>query len=194
MTSRAEYRLNLRQDNADLRLREKGYNIGLVSRENYDKFLKKKTMIEDEIERIKKLNIYPDETTNNMLESLGSNKIEKVYKASELLKRNEVKYKDIISLDKNSPELPKSVCEEVEIQIKYEGYIKLQQEQIDEFKKLEEKKLSPEINYSEIKGLCLEARQKLDKQKPTSVGQASRISGVSPSDISVLLIYLSQHK
>ena len=194
MTSRSEYRLNLRQDNADLRLREKGYNLGLVSKENYEKFLDKKNKIENEIERISKLNIYPTDETNSLLISLGTNPIDKVYKASELLKRNEVKYEDIIKLDKDAPNLPKSVREEVEIQIKYEGYIKLQKEQIEEFKKLEEKKLSQEIIYSDIKGLSLEARQKLDKQKPTSIGQASRISGVSPSDISVLLIYLNQNK
>ncbi len=194
MTSRAEYRLNLRQDNADLRLREKGYSIGLVSHENYIKFLNKKKMIEDEVKRIKALNIYPTDETNSMLEKLGSNKIDKVYKASELLKRNEVTYEAIISLDKSSVDLPKQVKDEVEIQIKYEGYIKLQKEQIEEFKKLEQRKLSENINYSSIKGLSLEARQKLDKQKPLSIGQASRISGVSPSDISVLLIYLNQNK
>ena len=194
MTSRSEYRLNLRQDNADLRLREKGYKLGLVSEESYNKFLDKKSKIENEIDRISKLNIYPNDETNSLLESLGTNPIEKVYKASELLKRNEVKYDDIIKLDKDAPILPKYVKEEVEIQIKYEGYIKLQREQINEFKKLEGKKLSQDIIYSNIKGLSLEARQKLDKQKPTSIGQASRISGVSPSDISVLLIYLNQNK
>lgn len=194
MTSRAEYRLNLRQDNADLRLREKGYKLGLVSRENYERFLVKKEKIEKEIERIKNLNIYPTDETNNLLEKIGSNKIDKVYKASELLKRNEVKYEHIMLLDKNYPDLSKAIREEVEIQIKYEGYIKLQKQQIEEFKKLEEKKLPNDIIYSNIKGLSLEARQKLDKQKPTSIGQASRISGVSPSDISVLLIYLSMKK
>ena len=194
MTSRAEYRLNLRQDNADLRLREKGYNIGLVSRENYQKFIEKRDKINNEIERIKNLNIYPNEETNNLLEKLGSNKIEKVYKASELLKRNGVTYNELIKLDKSAPDLSNAIKEEVEIQIKYEGYIKLQKEQIENFKKLEQKKLSQDIIYSNIKGLSLEARQKLDKQKPTSIGQASRISGVSPSDISVLLIYLNQNK
>lgn len=194
MTSRAEYRLHLRQDNADLRLREKGYNIGLVSEEVYNKFLDKKEKIEKEIERIRNLNIYPTTETNSILASLGTNPIDKVYKASELLKRNEVKYENIIEMDGNDVNLPKAVKEEVEIQIKYEGYIKLQKEQIDEFKKLEERKLSQDIIYSDIKGLSLEARQKLDKQKPTSIGQASRISGISPSDISVLLIYLNQNK
>lgn len=194
MTSRAEYRLNLRQDNADLRLREKAYNIGLISQEKYDKFLVKKNMIENEIERLRKLNIYPTESTNELFKKLGSSEINTCYKASDLLKRSEISYNDLMILDIEKPELTKDIKEQVEIQLKYEGYIKLQLEQIEEFKKLENKKLSQDIKYSEIKGLCLEARQKLDKQKPLSVGQASRISGVSPADISVLLIYLNQIK
>lgn len=192
MTSRAEYRLTLRQDNADLRLREYGYKIGLISQEKYEKFLCKKELINNEIDRIKKLNIYPNETTNAVLEGLGSNIIDKVYKASDLLKRTEVKYEDIIKMSDINQNLSKDVTEQVEIHIKYEGYIKLQLEQIQEFKELENKKLKTEIKYSEIKGLSLEARQKLDRQKPISIGQASRISGVSPADISVLLIYLNQ--
>lgn len=194
MTSRAEYRLNLRQDNADLRLREKGYKLGLISQEKYDKFLYKKDMIECETERLKKLNIYPNEETNELLRNLGSSEISTCYRASELLKRSEIKYNDLMSLDIEKSNLSRDITEQVEIQLKYEGYIKLQSDQIEEFKKLESKKLSEDINYSEIKGLCLEARQKLDKQKPLSVGQASRISGVSPADISVLLIYLNQVK
>jgi len=194
MTSRAEYRLTLRQDNADLRLREKGYNIGLISQEIYDKFVIKKDLIECEIERLKKLNIYPTEETNELFRKLGSSEIEVCHRASDLLKRSELSYNDLMVLDKEKPNLSKDVTEQVEIHLKYEGYIKLQLSQIEEFKKLENKKLSNDINYSEIKGLCLEARQKLDKQKPLSVGQASRISGVSPADISVLLIYLNQMK
>jgi tRNA uridine 5-carboxymethylaminomethyl modification enzyme len=192
MTSRAEYRLNLRQDNADLRLMEKGFNLGLISQEKYDKFLTKKEKVENEINRLKKLNIFDNIKTNELLKSLGSSEIDKCYKASDLLKRSEISYDDLMTLDSSKPELSKDITEQVEIQLKYEGYIKLQLEQIHEFKKLESKKLSADINYSEIKGLCLEARQKLDKQKPISVGQASRISGVSPADISVLLIYLNQ--
>lgn len=194
MTSRAEYRLTLRQDNADLRLREKGYNIGLISQEKYDKFLEKKAKIEQEIARLEKLNIYPTEETNELFRKLGSSEINACYKANDLIKRSEITYNDLLTLDKNKPELSRDITEQVEIHLKYEGYIKLQQEQIDEFKKLESKKLPQDINYSEIMGLCLEARQKLDKQKPLSVGQASRISGVSPADISVLLIYLNQMK
>jgi tRNA uridine 5-carboxymethylaminomethyl modification enzyme len=194
MTSRAEYRLTLRQDNADLRLREKGYNIGLISQEIYDKFVIKKNLIECEIERLKKLNIYPTEETNELFRKLGSSEIDVCHRASDLLKRSEVSYNDLMVLDKEKPFLSRDVTEQVEIHLKYEGYIKLQLSQIEEFKKLENKKLTNDINYSEIKGLCLEARQKLDKQKPLSVGQASRISGVSPADISVLLIYLNQMK
>lgn len=194
MTSRAEYRLTLRQDNADLRLREKGYKIGLISHEKYNKFLDKKQKIVDEIKRLEKLNIYPTEETNKLFRELGSSEITSCYKASDLLKRSEISYKDLMKLDANKPNLNKEITSQVEIQLKYEGYIKLQQEQIDEFKKLENKKLPENIKYSEIKGLCLEARQKLDKKKPLSVGQASRISGVSPADISVLLIYLNQMK
>ena len=193
MTSRAEYRLALRQDNADLRLTEKGYKVGLVSEESYKKFVHKKNLIRMEVERIKATPVRPCTQVNDLLESLGSSPLTTGCKLSDLLKRSELNYKNLAPIDKRRKELPRSVAEEAEIQIKYEGYIKLQQEQIEEFKQLENKKLSPDIDYNDIKGLCLEARQKLNKQKPLSVGQASRISGVSPADISVLLIYLSQH-
>lgn len=194
MTSRSEYRLMLRQDNADLRLTEIGYNIGLVSRERYDKFLNKKKSIEEEIERLRNTIIKPTEEINKMLENLNSSTISSGVKLSDLLKRSEFNYNNLENIDINRPDLLDSVKEEAEIEIKYEGYIKLQLEQIEEFKKLENKKLSENIDYENIKGLSLEARQKLNKQKPLSVGQASRISGVSPADISVLLIYLSQNK
>ena len=194
MTSRSEYRLMLRQDNADLRLTEKGYKVGLVKEEKYNKFLEKKQAIEKEIERIKNVKISPNSENNKVLEKLGSSKLEVGVKLSDLLKRTELNYDNTKLLDKNRIELPLSVQEQVEIQIKYEGYIKLQLEQINAFKKLEVKKLSTDIDYEQIKGLSLEARQKLNKQKPTSIGQASRISGVSPSDISVLLIYINQLK
>ena len=194
MTSRAEYRLMLRQDNADIRLTPKGYEVGLISKERYDKFLNKKEMIKNEVERLQNTIIKPSEKVNNILEELNSSKISTGIRLSELLKRSELNYENIAPLDLKREELPDSVKEEAEIQIKYEGYIKLQLEQIDEFKKLENKKLSPEIDYDKINGLCLEARQKLNKQKPLSIGQASRISGVSPADISVLMIYLSQNK
>ena len=194
MTSRSEYRLTLRQDNADLRLTEKGYNIGLISKERYERFLQKKKMIEDEITRLENTRIKPSTKVNNLLKSLNSSELETGVKLSDLIKRSELSYISLKEIDEERPVLPDSVIEEVEIAIKYEGYIKLQLEQIEEFKKLEEKKLSAEIDYENIKGLSLEARQKLNKQKPLSVGQASRISGVSPADISVLLIYLSQNK
>ena len=194
MTSRSEYRLMLRQDNADLRLTEIGYDIGLISRERYDKFQIKKNSIKNEVERLKTTVIKPTDEVNKVLESLGSSPISTGIKLSELLKRSELNYENLSSIDTDRPNLPDSVIEEAEIEIKYEGYIKLQLEQIEEFKKLENKKLDEDIDYEKILGLSLEARQKLNKMKPTSVGQASRISGVSPADISVLLIYLSQNK
>ena len=194
MTSRAEYRLALRQDNADLRLTEKGYKVGLVTEERYNKFLEKKEQIRKEVERIRQTAVRPSDELNEILKAHDSSPLTTGCKLADLIKRSELNYEILAPVDKRRKELPKSVVEEAEIQIKYEGYIKLQQEQIDEFKQLENKKLSPDIDYNDIKGLCLEARQKLNKQKPLSVGQASRISGVSPADISVLLIYLSQNK
>ena len=193
MTSRAEYRLALRQDNADLRLTEKGYKVGLISKERFDKFLQKKDAIRKEIERIRATAVRPTEEVNELLVNLGSSPLNTGCKLADLLKRSELNYNNLAPIDKKRKPLPRSVVEEAEIQIKYEGYIKLQQEQIDEFKQLENKKLRQDIDYNDIKGLCLEARQKLNKQKPLSVGQASRISGVSPADISVLLIYLNQN-
>ena len=193
MTSRSEYRLMLRQDNADLRLTDIGYDIGLISCERYEKFIDKKKMIEKEIERLKSQKIKPSKETNEFLRKLNSSEIQSGVRLSDLLKRSELNYENLKPLDLKRPLLPDSVAEEAEIAIKYEGYIKLQLEQIEEFKKLENKKLTDTIDYEMIKGLSLEARQKLNKQKPLSVGQASRISGVSPADISVLLIYLSQN-
>ncbi len=192
MTSRSEYRLMLRQDNADLRLTEKGYKVGLIDEERYNKFLEKKALIEQELARVKATVIKADEQTNKILTENESSNITRGTRLSELLKRTEITYNMLQPVDPTRLSLPKSVVEQVEIQVKYEGYIKLQQEQIDRFKKLEEKKLSSDIDYEQIKGLSLEARQKLNKQKPSSVGQASRISGVSPADISVLLIYIAQ--
>ena len=194
MTSRAEYRLLLRQDNADLRLMEIGHDVGLISDERYNKFLIKKQNIENEIERLKNTVVKPNEIVNNFLESHGTTKLSTGSKLSELLKRTEIRYKDLSEIDDNMPNLSPHEKEEVEIQIKYEGYIKIEEEQVQKFKKMEDKKLSDDIDYSSIKGLSLEARQKLDKIKPLSIGQASRISGVSPSDINVLLIYLQLKK
>lgn len=194
MTSRAEYRLLLRQDNADLRLTELGHEVGLISDERYEKFLNKKRNIENEIERIKKLTIKPTEQVNKLLEENNSSQIKAGVKLADLLKRTELSYEKLSEIDPERPELFKAEAQEVEIQVKYEGYIKMQEEQVKKFKKLEDKKLSEDINYDDIKGLRIEARQKLNKVKPLSIGQASRISGVSPADVSVLLIYLEQQK
>ena len=194
MTSRAEYRLLLRQDNADLRLTQLGYEIGLISKQRYDMFLKKKENINLEIKRIKETKIKPEEKVNKFLRKYNSSEIKVGVKLSDLLKRTELTYTQLYEIDKNRPILTKEETEQVEIQIKYEGYIKIQNEQVERFKKLENKKIMYNINYEGIKGISLEARQKLAKFKPTSIGQASRISGVSPADISVLLIYLEQLK
>ena len=190
MTSRAEYRLLLRQDNADLRLTEIGHNIGLISDERFEKFLIKKKNIEKEVERLKNTIVKPTEEVNRFLENHNTTPLSTGSKLSELLKRTEISYKDLAEIDCDRPVLSIQEREEVEIQIKYEGYIKMEEEQVEKFKKMENKKLDENIDYSSIKGLSLEARQKLDKIKPTSIGQASRISGVSPADINVLLIYL----
>ena len=190
MTSRAEYRLLLRQDNADLRLTEYGHEIGLISDERYNKFLKKKREIEEEIERLKKTNVKPNAENNAFLKKYGTTEITAGVKLAELLKRTELTYEILGEIDKNRPELDRQVREEVEIMVKYEGYIEMQKRQVEGFKKLEKKLLPEDIDYNEIKGIRLEARQKLNKYKPYSLGQASRISDVSPADISVLLIYL----
>ena len=194
MTSRAEYRLLLRQDNADLRLTEIGYDVGLISKERYEKFLEKKRKIEKEIDRVEKTVIKPTETVNEFLEKNNSSKISSGVKLADLLRRTELNYELLKEIDENRGEIPEDVAEEVEIEVKYKGYIKLQQNQVEKFKKLESKKLPEDINYESIKGLRLEARQKLNQIRPSSVGQASRISGVSPADISVLLIFLEQQR
>ncbi len=194
MTSRAEYRLLLRQDNADLRLTEIGHSVGLISDDRYNNFLIKKENIDNEIKRIKSVIIKPNEKVNKLLKSLNSSEISTGIKLADLLKRTELTYDNLKGIDENRPELSAVERKQVEIQIKYEGYIRLQEAQVEKFKKLEKKKLSAEIDYNDIKGLRIEARQKLNKIKPSSVGQASRISGVSPADISVLLIYLEQNK
>ena len=192
MTSRAEYRLLLRQDNADLRLTKIGHDVGLISDERYERFLKKKENIEKEIERLRKLTVKPDKNVNDFLKNKGTSELTTGTKMAELLKRTEIKYEDLKEIDSDTPELTKQEKEEVEIQIKYEGYIKLQEAQVEKFKKLEEKILPEELDYEKIKGISLEGRQKLNKFKPHSIGQASRISGISPADISVLLVYLKQ--
>ncbi len=193
MTSRAEYRLVLRQDNADLRLTEKGYQIGLVTEERYRRFQERKKLIEEEMDRLKKTNIKPNDA-NDFLERYNSAKIKSSISLFDLLKRPEMTYELLGEIDSKRPEVRRDIAIQCEIQIKYEGYISKQLRQIDQFKKLEKKRLYPSIDYSKIEGLRLEAREKLDKIKPLSVGQASRISGVSPADISVLLVYLEQQR
>ena len=194
MTSRSEYRLLLRQDNADLRLTPIGYKTGLISEERYKKFEEKRRLINEEIERIKKVNIPPSEKVNRFLESKGSTTIKTGVKLVDLLKRPELDYDSLGEIDEGRPSLSHAVREQVSISVKYEGYIRKQLEQVEQFKKLERRRLDKKIDYDEIKGLRVEARQKLNKIKPESVGQASRISGVSPADISVLLIYLEQQR
>jgi len=190
MTSRSEYRLLLRQDNADLRLTKYGYEIGLISEERYQKFLAKAEAIEKETERLKKLVFPPSKTVLKILEEAGSTPISTGVHADELLKRPEITYDILAEADIDRPHLSRDICEQVEITIKYEGYINRQRAQAEQFAKLENKRLPQDIDYSKIDGLRLEARQKLDKIRPVSLGQASRISGVSPADIAVLLIYL----
>ena len=190
MTSRAEYRLLLRQDNADLRLCDIGHRVGLISDKRYNEFLIKKQNIEKEIERLKNTIIKPTKEVNDFLLKFNTSPLTTGIKLADLLKRPELDYAKLAEIDSERPILSKREAEEVGIQVKYAGYINLEKEQVEKFKKLEYKKLPENIDYEDIKGLRLEARQKLNKVKPASVGQASRISGVSPADISVLLIYL----
>ena len=194
MTSRAEYRLLLRQDNADMRLTEIGHEVGLISEERYNKFLEKKRKIMEEKERLETTIIKPSDDVNKFLESHGTARLNGGAKLSELLKRTELTYAVLAEIDKDRPELPDDVKEEVEIVVKYEGYIKMQEAQVESFKKLEKKLIPDDVNYDDVKGIRIEARQKLSKIRPYSIGQASRISGVSPADISVLLVYLEQRK
>ena len=190
MTSRAEYRLLLRQDNADLRLTELGHKIGLVSEERYRKFIIRKENIENEIERIKKLKITNKKEVNDFLIGLGSSELKKAISLYELLQRPEINYEIVSELDPQRPTLPDDVVEQINILTKYEGYIQSQLEQVAQFRKFEKKLLPNDIDYNNIGGLRREAAQKLADIRPISIGQASRISGVSPADISVLLIYL----
>ncbi len=191
MTSRAEYRLLLRQDNADLRLTTIGREIGLISEERYEKFLEKKEMIDKEIARLKNTYLPPSEAVLKYLESRNSTAIKSGIQVTELLRRPEISYESLSEVCE-LPDLPRAVREQVEVAVKYEGYIKRQMQQVEQYKKLEGRKIPQNINYNEIQGLRLEARQKLSQIRPDSIGQASRITGVSPADISVLLIYLEQ--
>ena len=194
MTSRSEYRLVLRQDNADLRLTKYGYELGLIPREHYDEIIEKQRLIDEELERVKTTTIAPSDELNNLLVSRETSPMTTGTKLVELIRRPELGYNDLAPFDKTRPALPDDVCEEVEIEAKYEGYIKRQQAGINEMRRLEGKKLPLSIDYNSIQNLRLEAREKLSKIKPDSVGQASRIDGVSPADISVLLIYLEKEK
>lgn len=194
MTSRSEYRLVLRQDNADARLTPIGHEIGLISEERYARFLKKQKMIEEERARVENVTIPPSDELNALLVKKGTAPVKTGIKISELLKRPQISYEDLAPFDVDRKPLPQAVTEQVEISIKYEGYIKREMAKINEMKRLEQKKLPKDIDYSKVKGLRIEAQEKLNKVRPENIGQASRISGVNPADISVLLIYLEQNK
>lgn len=193
MTSRAEYRLVLRQDNADSRLTDIGYSIGLVTEERHEKYLKKKTAVENEIARLQKTFLKPDEH-GDFMEKYGSTPLQNKISYFELLKRPEITYENLGHIDSGRPKLSSHAIDQIEVQIKYEGYIAKQMRQVERFKKLENKQLSPDLNYDEMDGLRIEAIQKLNKIKPLSIGQASRISGVSPADINVLMIHLEKNR
>ena len=194
MTSRAEYRLLLRQDNADLRLRKKGYDVGLITEEQYQQLLNKQTLINNEIERLKTTYVGSNSKVQNFMKKMNSSLLKSGSPLSELICRPELDYELIAPIDDNRPDLPNDVKEQVNINIKYEGYIERQKKQVTAFRKLEAKKLPDDIDYLSIKGLRLEAASKLDKYRPVSIGHASRISGVSPADISVLVVYLESRK
>lgn len=192
MTSRAEYRLLLRQDNADLRLTKLGYEVGLISKERYEKLLEKEQMIAKEIERVSAIHVGGNKEVQALLEKYESTPLKTAVSLAELIRRPELNYEILAPIDKERQALPADVIEQVDINIKYDGYITRQMKQVEQFKKLEAKKLPEHINYMNINGLRIEAKQKLSAIRPASVGQASRISGVSPADVSVLLIYLEQ--
>ncbi len=190
MTSRAEYRLLLRQDNADIRLRKKGYEIGLIDQERYDRLVNKIDAIEKEVTRLKNTIVGANEKIQEFMEKSGSTSLKTATSLAELICRPEFSYESLAEIDKDRIELPKDVIEQVEITIRYEGYINRQERQVEQFKKLEKKLIPVDINYDDVGSLRLEARQKLEKFRPTNIGQASRIGGVNPADVSVLLIYL----
>ena len=193
MTSRAEYRLLLRQDNADLRLRKYGYRVGLISEEQYAALKRKEEQIQEEIERVENTYVGTSSNVNELLAEYGSTLLSGGSSLAELIRRPELNYKMLAEVDPKRPELPEDVQEQVNINIKYDGYIRRQMKQVEQFKKMEEKKIPENINYDEIQSLRIEAKQKLNLYRPINIGQASRISGVSPADISVLLVYLG-HK
>ncbi len=192
MTSRAEYRLLLRQDNADIRLTKKGYEIGLIDEKRYEKLLKKEELIRQEIERVSKVHIGANKTVQEYLEKLGSTELKSSATLAELIRRPELTYESLKEIDAERPLLPEDVCEQVNIYIKYEGYLQRQMKQVEQFKKLEQRKIPENMDYDSVPSLRIEARQKLKQYQPSSIGQASRLAGVSPADISVLLIYLEK--
>lgn len=194
MTSRSEYRLLLRQDNADQRLTPLGYQVGLISEERYRKLMEKKEMIQKEKERLEKTTTGANASVQHFLEKYGSMKLKTAASLAEILRRPEIRYEYLAEIDQDRPDLPAEVAEQVEIDIKYDGYIRRQLKQVEQFQKLEQKRIPDDLNYEEVRSLRLEAVQKLKLCKPVSIGQASRISGVSPADISVLLVYLEQKK
>lgn len=194
MTSRAEYRLLLRQDNADLRLREKGYQVGLVTQEQYDYIQWKKEKIEEETQRMEHIHVGAVKEVQELLEQYGSTPLKNGISLGDLIRRPELSYDIVAPLDKKRPELPYDVREQININIKYDGYIRRQLKQVEGFKKLENKKLPKDIDYDAISGLRIEAKQKLNAYRPISIGQASRIAGVSPADISVLLVYMESYR
>jgi tRNA uridine 5-carboxymethylaminomethyl modification enzyme len=194
MTSRAEYRLLLRQDNADLRLTKIGYDIGLISKERYDHVCLKEKLINDEIERVNSVHLGASKDVQTILEQYGSIPLNTGVSLAELIRRPELDYDKLAPIDESRPRLPYDVCEQVNILIKYDGYIKRQIKQVESFKKLENKKIPVNFDYDKVPSLRIEARQKLKTYSPSSIGQASRISGVSPADISVLLIYMEQER
>ena len=194
MTSRAEYRLLLRQDNADQRLTKIGYEIGLISQDRYDRLKLKEKLIEEEVSRVEHVHVGTSEKVQNLLAQYQSTPLNSGISLAELIRRPELTYQVLATIDEARPEFPKDLSEEVSeqvnISIKYDGYIKRQKKQVEQFKKLENKKIPENIDYDQVKSLRIEAVQKLKEFRPVSIGQASRISGVSPADISVLLVYL----
>ena len=194
MTSRSEYRLLLRQDNADARLTPKGYKAGLISPKRYADFLEKQRLIEAEIKRLETHSIPPSETLSAIMEEAESEPVKTGVRLADLIRRPQISYMALTPVDKDRPVLPKEVYREAEIRIKYAGYIERQKKAVQQFRKLEDRALPEGMDYMKLEGLCTEARQKLTKQQPKNLGQASRISGVSPADISVLLVYLEKGK
>lgn len=194
MTSRSEYRLLLRQDNADQRLTPLGYQVGLISRERYQKLMEKKERIQKEKARLEKTMAGANAAVQQFLEKHGSMSLKTAASLAEILRRPEIRYEYLAEIDPDRPDLPLEVTEQVEIAIKYDGYIRRQLKQVEQFQKLEQKRIPEDLNYEEIGSLRLEAVQKLKLCKPVSIGQASRISGVSPADIAVLLVYLEQKR